>query len=309
MTSYATVMARTPKVTGVTPDREDQVNGSNANSELPWSAQGQKSGQLFPSVSDPQISYTLPQWLVPERYKDKQSSQNATHTRIFSVPLLKTDTKTRQAVRAYLSKHHLQQKSGLKDSERKLRELKFEEKQATSKAKAAKDKLAQALFARSEKLKEIRKANEAETTKAMEELEAKMRKEQHQEDMKIKEKRKEECRLEYEKKFEEEMLHKRKREQEEDEKEAASTVKKAREGKNEKETESKSSSSDDVVEGNNVRRTMSKVELLEKKQDELKEKMDKLSEKKSELFWLLKQVIKHESLRKMKKLEKKNEQN
>ena len=302
-------MARTSKPTSTSDDKEDQAGASNSSSEFPWSAQGQKNGPLFPSVSDPQISYTLPQWLAPERYKDKQSSQNTTQTRIFSVPLLRTDTKTRQAVRAYLAKHHLQPKSGIKDSERKLRELKFEEKQATAKAKVAKDKLAQALFARSEKLKEIRKAHEAETTKAVEELEAKMREEQNKEDMKIKERIEEECKLEYEKKFEEEMIQKRKREQEEDEKEAASAAKKAREEKEGKETETRSSTGD-VVDGKNATdggSTMSKVEALEKKQDDLKEKMEKLSEKKSELFWLLKQVIKQESLQKIKKLEKKAE--
>ena len=295
-------MARTPKTTGIPSDRENPVGGTNSSSEFPWSAQGQKNGPLFPSVSDPQISYTLPQWLVPERYKDKQSSQNVTQTRIFSVPLLEVDAKTRQAVRAYLAKHHLQQKSGMKESERKLRELKLEEKQAASKAKAAKDRLAQALFDKSEKLKEIRKTHEVETSKAMEELEAKMREQQHKEDAKMKERIKEECRLEYEKKYDEEMVHKRKREQEEDEKEAASAAKKAREDKEGTAAEGKNSSPGDVADGKNVVDSCGsmKVEALEKKQDDLKEKMEKLSEKKTELFWLLKQVIKQESLQKMK---------
>ena len=42
------------------------------------------------------------------------------------------------------------------------------------------------------------------------------------------------------------------------------------------------------------------MEALEKKQEELKQKMEKLSEKKKEFYWLLKQVIKQETLQKMK---------
>jgi len=291
-------MARTPK-----PDKEDAGGGTSSASPLPWSTtqaqSNNESSLLFPSVSDPQLSYTLPQWLVPERYKDKQSSQNTTQTRIFSVPLPEVPQKTRQAIRAYLVKHH-QQKSGTKDSERKLKELKLEEKQAAAKAKAAKDKLAQALLARSEKLKEIRKTHEEETQKAMEELEKKMRDEQQKEDLKIEERIKEECKLEYEKKFEEEMVHKRKREQEEDEKEALEAETAAKKAKEVTGGEAKSNSDGDGAEGDNDTDSNSKVETLGKKQEDLQQKMEKLSEKKREFYWLLKQVIKQETLQKMK---------
>ena len=162
---------------------------------------------------------------------DKQSSQNQCQARIFSVPLPEAEPKTKQAVRTYLVKNFPQQKSGMKDSERKLKELKLEEKQASTKAKAAKDKLAQALFTRSEKLKEIRKAHELETQAAMEELETKMREEHSKKNSQLEEKIQNECKLEYEKKFEEEMVHKRKRDQEEDEKEEQAAAKKAKEKK------------------------------------------------------------------------------
>jgi len=288
-------MVRTPKIASGAADREDTVTavGINSSSELPWSTQVQSNKPLLPSVSDPQISYTLPQWLVPERYKDKQSSQNTTQTRIFSGPLPEVPTKTRQAIRSYLVKHHLQQKSGVKDSERKLKELKLEDKSAASRAKAAKDKLAQALFARSEKLKEIRKAHETETIKAMDELEAKMREEQQKEAFKIEEKINKECKLEYEKKFEDEMVHKRKREQEEDEKEEAVGVGEAVAIKR---------NDGDGVEGENVTDgvNISKVEALEKKKEDLQQKMEKLDEKKRELYWLLKQVIRQETMQKLK---------
>ena len=46
---------------------------------------------------------------------------------------------------------------------------------------------------------------------------------------------------------------------------------------------------------------ISKSEALKQKREELRGKMDKLSEKKTEMIWLLKQVIKQDALRKMKK--------
>ena len=316
-------MARTPRPTSATSSScntssaaETEDNGGTSTSssggggggggELPMQAQS----QLFPSVSNPQISYALPQWLFPEKYKDKQSSLNTTATRTFSIPLPEVPTKTRQAIRAYLVKHHPQKLSGTKDSARKLLDLKVirqEEKQAASKVKAAKDKLAQALLAKSEKLKEIRKAQEVETTKAMEELETAMRAERQKEDLQIEERIKEVCKLEYEKKFEEEITHKRKREQEEDEKEQAE-AEVSKKAKQDKEATSSSSSSSDGggTEGKSITTTTSsKVVALEKKQEDLQGKMEKLSEKKSEMIWLFRQVIKQEALQKLKKMKMK----
>lgn len=253
------------------------------------------------STFDPDMiaSYTLPQWLVPERYKDKQSSQNTTQTRVFSIPLPQVPIQTKQAIRTYLMKTNPPQKAGIRESERKLKQLKEEEKQASVEAKAAKDKLAQALLAKSERVKKIRKEHELKTTRAIEELEAEIREKWQKEDIKLKEQIKEECKLEYEKKYEEEMVHKRKREQEEDEKlEAAFAAKKTRGDKTEAATPA--DHINDGAEGESSASNSSKVENLERKQANLKEKMEKLSEKKSEMIWLLKQVIKQEALKKIK---------
>ena len=284
-------------------------SSTGSNSELPSAIPINSSDNplLSPSVavaSDPQMlpSYTLPQWLVPDRYKDKQSSQNTTQTRVFSVPLLQVPVQTRQAIRVHLMRTNPPQKAGMRDSERKLKELKQEEKQVSAVAKTAKDKLAQALLARSEKLKEIRKAHEVKVTKAMEELETTMREEWQKGNLKLKEKIKEECKLEYEKKFEDEMVHKRKREQEEDEKEQAEVDLAAKKEKEDREEDvTTTNNNSDGVKGENISYTSSnKVKALEKKQADLKDKMDKLSEKKSEMIWLLKEVIKQEALKKMK---------
>ena len=307
-------MARTPKPTLAPPSsasEKEDAGGTSSGSELPtMQQQGAQQSQslLFPSVSNPQISYTLPQWLVPEKYKDKQSSQNASATKRFSIPLPEVPTKTRQAIRSYLVKHHPQPKAGTKDSARMLLQLKVsrqEEKQAASKVKAAKDKLAQALLAKSEKLKEIRKAQEVITQKAMEELEQAMRADQVKGDLKIEDQIKENCKLEYEKKFEEEIIHKRKREQEEDEKEEAEVEAAAAiRSKKAKEEKEAASSDGGGIKGKN-RISSSKVKAFEQKQEDLQGKMDKLSEKKSEMIWLLKQVIKKEALQKLKNMKKK----
>lgn len=283
-------LARTPKL-------------GTSNSELPTSMEieSNENPLMLPSSAfDPNMisSYTLPQWLVPERYKDKQSSQNTTQTRVFSVPLPQVSIQTKQSIRTYLMKTNPPQRAGVRESERKLKQLKEEEKQASSEAKAARDKLAQALLAKSEKIKKIRKEHELKTTRAIEELETKIRHKWQKEDIKLKEEIKEECKLEYEKKFEDEMVYKRKREQEEDEKEESYFA--AKKARGDKEETATATDKNGVVEGETNAPTCSKVEALEKKQANLKEKMEKLSEKKSEMIWLLKQVIKQEALKKMK---------
>ena len=301
-------MGRTPKPTSSAAKREDSDEERSSSSDNPRLSQTQSNNSLQSlneMLRDPELSYTLPQWLVPERYKDKQSSQNVTQTRIFTIPLQGEPAKTQEAVRNYLMKHD-QQTSGTKDSERKLKELKLEEKQATAKAKAAKDKLADALYAKSEKMKEIRKTHDTETLKAMEELEAKIRKEEQEEELKIQERIKKECKLEYQKKFKEELAQKRKREEEEDEKEAAaaaSAAKKAKEDKEVAEAEAKNSTDGDGIAGDDTTKpdeSAKKIAELEKKQEGLQQEMEKLSEKKREFYWLLKQVIKQETLQKMK---------
>ena len=293
--TIVTDMGRAPKTASAASSAASgDDSGDSAVGEFEWSAPKTPSNPLFPNVSDPQIPYTLPAWLFPDRHKDKQS--NASNARVFSIPLPTINPKTEKAVKAYLAKHHPQQKSGMKESERKLKELRMEEKQASAKAKQAKDKLAQALLAKSDKHKEIRKEHELETQKALEALEAKMRQEDKQEAAKIREKIRKECKKEYEKKFEEEMVIKRKRDREEDEKEEQAAAKKAKEeeAKEEKDTSGEKAATEDD------KKEISKVQELEKKKDDLKQDMEKLSEKKREFYWLLKQVIKQEAMQKAK---------
>jgi hypothetical protein len=307
-------MARIPRPTniqsgggdgdgGTSCTEQDDTGGNSSGSELP--SQQHQQHQL-PSVADPDISYNLPQWLAPE----KQTAMT------FSLPLPDVPIKTNKAIRSYILKNkNYNQKIVGKDSARMLQNLKTnrqEEKQATSKVKTAKDKLAQALLLKSEKLKEIRQAQELKNTNVIEELERTMREEQLKEFEKVEQQIKEDCKLEYEKKFEEEMSNKRKREHEKEQEEAVEEVvaeapaapapapeaeaeAPAHTNKEDKTETSGDGGIDGGKEGN------SKIGVLKQKREELQGKMEKLSEKKREMFWLLKQVIRQEAMRKMKK--------
>lgn len=281
---------------GVTSCTEQDDNGGNSSgSELPPQKQ-QRHQHPLPSVADPDISYNLPQWLAPE----KQTAMS------FSIPLPDVPIKTNKAIRSYILKHkNYSQKIVGKDSARMLQNLKInrqEEKQATSKVKTAKDKLAQALLLKSEKLKEIRKAHELKNTNVIEELERTMREEQLKEFKKVEQQIKEDFKLEYETKFEVEVSNKRKREQEEDEKEGGEAkevaIVAAEAPAHTNKEDHIEMSGDGGIDGEEAN---SKIEVLKQKQEELQGKMEKLSEKKREMFWLLKQVIRQEAMRKMKK--------
>ena len=283
---------------GTSCTEQDDNGGNSSGRELPSQKQQQHQHQHpLPSVADPDISYNLPQWLAPE----KQTAMS------FSIPLPDVPIKTNKAIRSFILKHkNYSQKIVGKDSARLLQNLKInrqEEKQATSKVKTAKDKLAQALLLKSEKLKEIRKAHELKNTNVIEELERTMREEQLKEFEKVEQQIKEDFKLEYETKFEEEICNKRKREQEEDEKEGGEAEEVAivaaeAPAHTNKEDHIIETSGDSGIDGGEAN---SKIEVLKQKQEELQGKMEKLSEKKREMFWLLKQVIRQEAMRKMKK--------
>ena len=281
---------------GTSCTEQDDNGGNSSGSELPSQKQQQHQHPL-PSVADPDISYNLPQWLAPE----KQTAMS------FSIPLPDVPIKTNKAIRSFILKHkNYSQKIVGKDSARLLQNLKInrqEEKQATSKVKTAKDKLAQALLLKSEKLKEIRKAHELKNTNVIEELERTMREEQLKEFEKVEQQIKEDFKLEYETKFEEEICNKRKREQGEDEKEGGEGVEvaiiaaEAAPAHTNKEDHIETSG-DGGIDGGEAN---SKIEVLKQKQEELQGKMEKLSEKKREMFLLLILVIRQEAMRKMKK--------
>mmetsp|Transcript_30666 Transcript_30666/g.50997 ORF Transcript_30666/g.50997 Transcript_30666/m.50997 type:complete len:301 (-) Transcript_30666:24-926(-) len=290
-------MARTPKPSAsnkILPsssngaENDDGGNSSDV-SDLLSTAPGTSSTT---APSTPQ-SYAIPQWLVPEKKSAKY----------FSLKLPPVPTDTEKAIRSYLQKQY-SQNPGVKESTRmihQITQLQQEEKEAASSVKMAKERLAQAVAAKTEGIEEIRKTKEVETKKALEDLERTMRKEQEKEYQKVEEKIKEQVLMEYEQKFEEAKEKKRKREQEEEEErqqeETENRAKRQKLSHPEKE---------DSGEGNDKKdQGSSKTQELEKKRQDLQEKMEKLSEKKSEMFWLLKQVIMQETKQKMERMKQK----
>merc|ERR1712161_122799 len=91
-----------------------------------------------------------------------------------------------------------------------------------------------------------------------------------------------------------EMSNKRKREQEENEEEREHEEKALSSASAKEDTDA----NDDGIDRG---KTSNKIEELKQKRKEIQAKIEKLSEKKREMFWLLKQVIRQEAMRKMKK--------
>jgi hypothetical protein len=192
-----------------------------------------------------------------------------------------------------------------------ISQLQEEQKLATSKVKHAKEKLSQAMAAKTEGIEVSKRTNERETNKSLEDLEVKMRKEQENKYKKAEEKITEQVKLEYEQKFEEEREKKRKREQEEEEaREKEESENRLKWQKVEKEKAGKgdggaaeATNEEGQTEEEDERET--KIKELEKKRKEIQVKLEKLSEEKSEMFWLLKQVIMQETKQKMQLMKQK----
>jgi hypothetical protein len=235
-------------------------------------------------------TYAIPHWLIPEKQTAK----------FFSIPLPCIPQSTEQAIRASLEKKHVMTKESTRMIHH-ISQLQHEEKQAWHKVKVQKERLAQALATRKERMDGLRKSGEDETQTALEQLERNLRLDHDKEIQQIKETIRAQVRVELEQKFVEERDKKRKRDQEEEEQ---------KQGEKE-ESHAKRQKLDHAEDGeikddeNNAPKEKSKVEELESKRAENQEKMEKLSEKKSEMFWLLKQVIMQEAKQKMERAKQK----
>lgn len=283
-------MARTPKPSkGRSTDDDD--NGTNT------------SDSDFPGSSSTPHSYTIPQWLIPEKQTVKY----------FAVKLPSVPKKLEEAIRTRLKKQypHTEFKESTKMIHQ-ITQLQHDEKQANHKVKIAKDKLDKALHAKTEGIDELKQSSEGETQRALESLEKSMRKDQEKEYRQTKEKIKALVRAEFDQKFEEELVKKRKREatQEEEEILRAKRQTLLEEQQHQQQDEAMLEEGEErpaALKGT-ATKTNSKVTELEKKREELQDKMEKLSEKKSEMFWLLKTVIMQETKQKTALKQKRREE-
>lgn len=246
-------------------------------------------------------SYAIPQWLIPEKQAVK----------FFSLALPAVPKQTEKAIRSRLKRQYSNKE--FKESAKLIHtmsQLQHDEKQANHRVKAAKEKLASALSAKAQGIAELRKSSEADAQKALENLERSMRKDQEKECRTAREKLRAVVRAEYEQRFEEEREKKRRREAQQPEEEDDETSNDDRRAKRQKSSNDDGTTTTteggDEKEGSHVV-VVSESALLERKRGELQEKMERLSERKSEMFWLLKQVIMQESKQKIALMKQKNQ--
>lgn len=263
------VVARPPKLSPA-PNTNSGDEVSSSSSETNSKS---KSGGV--------ANYTAPQWLLLEKQTAK----------FFSLPIPPVPTATFQAVEAFMGgpKPTSRKNSTLVLLEQKVRQLQQEQKAQRQKTKAFREKLATTLATKEQGIADIRKVREDEIQDALHELERTMRT-QHDKQY---EEQHEQLQQQVMKDFEQDLERQRAKRQLEAEEEEATYDEQAARAK-------KSKVDDD---------TKRKSDEIQQQMDDLQTKQEKLTEKKSEMVWLLKQMIKADAKRKMgmMRLKKKTE--
>lgn len=227
------------------------------------------------------FSYIAPQWLL-----EKQTQK------YFSVPIPATPEQPKVAIEQQLVRDGALRRTRKQSSKmvHQLRQLQHDLQSHRQKTKLQRDKLAASICAKEEKLKEIQRARELEIEKRLASLEQKLLKQQEQRNIEAEEEVRAKIAEDFDRDFEEEQKQRRKRIFEEPL------------------TESKGQLLEHSA--HNVKRKKAegidlKSELIQKEIEEARSKTEKLTEMKSEMVWLLKQVIKAEMKQKMglKKME------
>lgn len=258
-------MARPPGRPKIKTQRSSSIGDSDSSS-----SNDEKGGSNSNSTTN--FSYTPPAGLLRnEKLAPK----------LFSVPIRPVPPSVLSAVQSHLTQHAPVKPRKSKKSVKQLAQLKqlqHESKGLKQKCKLQKIKLDQTLQAKEQGLGDIRQLREEEIEKAMVKVEQTLRAQhdknsQEQED-KLKEKVKEVFEQDFDRKMEQKRKERQEKRKEAEEQRAAKKPKTDEEGPK-------------------------KSELLEQKGKDLQADMDRFTETKSEMVWLLKQVIKAETKRKM----------
>ena len=234
-------------------------------------------GGIMMKSGGPDHTYTAPQWLL---LHEKQTP------RFFSVPIPPVDATTLQAVQQVWAPESVRERKLREEAHRALetiRQLQNDQKTQAKRIKHQTEKLSNAMTRKEIALEEIRSEKEKELQLALKEMEKRVREEQEVKFKRLEENMKKEIQEKYEKDFEaDQTARKRKMEEESMEKAASLDENKERvEPELKKELES---------------------DRIKVKVDELQATLDKLQEKKSEMVWLLKEVIKADTKRKLELL-------
>eukprot|EP00980_Cylindrotheca_fusiformis_P031161 scaffold25921_cov137-Cylindrotheca_fusiformis.AAC.4 len=221
------------------------------------------------------FSYVAPQWLLEKPTRS-----------YFSVPIAAASEQTRSAIEEQIARDgalHRPKKRSAKIIHH-MRQLQHDLQSHRQKAKLQKEKLAAAIFAKKEKLKEMRRSRNLELGKWIDGLERKLREQQEHRNVKEEEKVRAQIMDDFQRRFSDEQKVKPKHQSEGQTTEGQENLAESPEcdptlpKKDEKELES-----DCIQRGI--------VEALSK--------TEKLTEMKSEMVWLLKQVIKAEMKQKL----------
>jgi hypothetical protein len=256
-------MARPPGRPKIKTQRSSSIGDSDSSS-----SNDEKGG----SNSATNFSYTPPAGLF---------GNEKLAPKLFSVPIRPVPSSVQSAVQSYLTQHAPIKPRKSKKSAKQLAQLKLlqhESKGLKQKCKLQKIKLDQTLQTKEQGLGDIRQLREEEIEEAMVTVEQTLRAQHDKNSQEQEDKRKEKLKEDFEQDFDEKMEQKRKERQEK--RKEAEEQPAAKKPKTDEEGPKKS-------------------ELLEQKEKDIQADMDRSTETKSEMVWLLKQVIKAETKRKM----------
>lgn len=253
-------------------------SAASSTSGPPSQADSESEADTSPRRGEADHSYKAPQWLLQENQTPK----------FFSVPIPPVNPATAQAIQRRCAPENAAQRKLRKKTNEALetiRQLQHDQKTQAKRIKNQTEKLSNALARKEKGLQQIRREKEQELETKLKKVEEKVRNEQEATFLKQQEAMKQEIQESFEKEFEaEQSARKRKLEEERKaEEEAANDESKKQKIKAEEKKELES-------------------EKIKIKVDEFQTKLDKLQEKKSEMVWLLKQVIKADAKRKVELL-------
>ena len=255
-------VGRPPKKVVSRNNSEDSDSGSDSSNEFPRS---QRS--------------TAPTWLLQEKQTQK----------FYSVPIPVVPDALKNVIEEHLIQTGAVDSNSDKQSTKMLhhmRQLQQDLQSQRQKVKVQEAKVETAIAAKDQKLSNLRRDKEGELEKVLKEVERKIRKKQDKRSKEAEEKIRQQIIEKFEKEYKEEQTLKRKRKEEEEE-----------ENKGEKATEGEGEESE--AKKQKVETTL-RSDSIQEKIDEKKARVEELTNMKTEMIWLMKQVIKAETKQKLK---------
>lgn len=253
-------VGRPPKKVVSRNNSEDSDSGSDSSNEFPRS---QRS--------------TAPTWLLQEKQTQK----------FYSVPIPVVPDALKNVIEEHLIQIGAVDSNSDKQSTKMLhhmRQLQQDLQSQRQKVKVQEAKLETAISAKDQKLSNLRRDKEGELEKVLKEVERKIRKKQDKRSKEAEEKIRQQIIEKFEKEYKEEQTLKRKQKEEEENKGEAATEEEGEESEAKKQK----------VE------TRLRSDSIQEKIDEKKARVEELTNMKTEMIWLMKQVIKAETKQKLK---------